>query len=173
MQEDGSVLLLTGTLATGKTTIAAEIATILAERGERIITVDLDQLGMGFIPDGEDRLRRLRIENLAAIWPNVLSAGFSRVVLSGAVAATDELDPIRDAVKPALVTVIRLRTSASALEARLRARDTGHRLEYHLTILPEIERTLDETRLEDYSVENDGSSPRDVAGSVLRLSGWL
>jgi adenylylsulfate kinase-like enzyme len=159
MRDDGSVLLLTGTVGTGKTTIGAEIATILAERGSPIVVVDLDQLGMAFIPDGDGEIRRLRIQNLSAIWPNLRSAGFSRVVLSATVAAADELDPIRDAVTPAIVTVVRLRTPPSVREARLNRRDSGHRLEHHLTIMPGIERTLDETRIEDHSVENEGRSP--------------
>jgi len=173
MREDGSVLLLTGTVATGKTSIAAEIATILAERGDAIVTVDLDQLAMGFLPGGDDELRTLRMKNLSAIWPNLRAAGFSRVVLSGAVAANEELDPIRDVVKPVIVTVIRLRTSPSILEARLRRRDSGYRLEHHLTLMAGIERTLDATGIEDHSVENDARSPRDTADAVMKLVGWL
>jgi hypothetical protein len=173
MREDGSVLLLTGTVATGKTTIAEEIAEIIAEHGRPIVAVDLDQLGNAFSPVGDDVVRTLRVENLSAIWPNLRTAGFSRVVLAAAVAAADELDPIRDAVRPATVTVVRLRTPRSLLEARLRRRDAGRRLEHHLEILPDFERILDEARIEDHRVENDGRPPREVANSVLEVVGWL
>lgn len=128
------MLLLTGTVATGKTTIAAEIGEILPP-SRAIICIDLDQLGSAFIPRApDDRILRLRTDNLAAIWPNLRSAGIRHVVISGAISTREELRLIREAVDPSDLSVVRLVTPPALLEARLGRRDHGRRLEDHLAI---------------------------------------
>ena len=172
MAEEMSVLLLTGTAATGKTTIAAEIGEILPPT-RAIVVVDLDQLGWAYIPGAsEDRIFKLRSDNLAAIWPNLRAAGFRHVVLSGAVATSEQLQLIRDAIAQARLTVVRLVTARTLLERRLRSRDAGRRLEDHLAIVWRLEGAIDESRLEDFRVVNDERSPREVAMDVLEKVGW-
>jgi adenylylsulfate kinase-like enzyme len=167
------VLLLTGTVATGKTTIAAEIGEIFPEGARPIVIVDLDQLGWAFIPDApSDRILKLRTDNLAAIWPNLHSAGFPHVVISGAISTLEELQLIRAAVGRSVLTVVRLVTPPPLLEARLRGRDDGRLLDDHLVVMPTVERSLDQSKLEDFRVINDERSPREVATMVLELIGW-
>jgi adenylylsulfate kinase-like enzyme len=173
MSPDPPVLLLTGTVATGKTTIAAEIGEILAERARPVVLVDLDQLGAAFIPDATgDRILKLRTDNLAAIWPNLRSAGLRHVVISGAISTFGELQLIRAAIGRRVLTVVRLVTPSSLLEARLRGRDVGRLLHDHLAIMPAIERSLDQGALEDFRVVNDARSPREVATTVIESIGW-
>jgi hypothetical protein len=138
-----------------------------------IICIDLDQLGSAFIPRApDDRILRLRTDNLAAIWPNLRSAGIRHVVISGAISTREELRLIREAVDPSDLSVVRLVTTPALLEARLRRRDHGRRLEDHLAIVPRIDRSLDESALEDIRVMNDARSPREVAMAILRAIGW-
>jgi adenylylsulfate kinase-like enzyme len=167
-----SVLLLTGTIASGKTTIAAEIGEILLP-ARSIICIDLDQLGWAFIPDApNDRILRLRTDNLTAIWANLHSAGFRHVVISAAISTANELRLIREAIDESRLTVVRLVASPALLEERLRRRDAGRRLEDHLETLPVLDRVMDGSNLEDFRVTNDQRSPRDVAMEVLETIGW-
>jgi adenylylsulfate kinase-like enzyme len=168
-----SVLLLTGSIAAGKTTIAAAIGELLAP-GRAIVSVDLDQLGWAFIPEAPDEtIFKLRTDNLEAIWPNLRSAGFRHVVISGAISTTEALRQVRDAIGQSELTVVRLVTSPDLLEARLRGRDTGRLLNDHLAITPTVEHQLDESRLEDFRVTNDDAAPREVAAEILERIGWL
>jgi hypothetical protein len=129
--------------------------------------------GSAFIPRApDDRILRLRTDNLAAIWPNLRSAGIRHVVFSGAISPREELRLIREAVDPSDLSVVRLVTPPALLEARLRRRDHGRRLEDHLAIVPRIDRSLDESALEDIRVMNDARSPREVAMAILRAIGW-
>ena len=172
MPDHMSVVLLTGTVATGKTRIAAEIAEILPPE-RSIACVDLDQLGWGFLPGvSADRILRLRIDNLAAIWPNLRSAGFRHVVISGAVSTPEELRLIREAIEPSDLTVVRLKTSPSLLESRLASRDGGRLFDAHLAIMPVLERSLDGANMQDVSVMNDARPARRVAMEVLEKVGW-
>lgn len=172
MDDSTSVLLLTGAVASGKTTIAAEIGEIFPP-DRAIACIDLDQLGWAFIPDAsEDSLLRLRTDNLAAIWPNVRSAGIGSVVISAAISRPGELQLIREAVDPSELTVVRLVTPRALLDARLRQRDSGRILQDHQGILDALERSLDESVLEDIRVQNDERSPREVAMAILKAIGW-
>jgi adenylylsulfate kinase-like enzyme len=172
VRDDMTVLLLTGTVATGKTTVAAEIGEILAPATAHVI-VDLDRLAWGFIPDAPDEtIRKLRTDNLAVIWPNLRSARLRHVVISGAIATTAELRQTRAAIGGSYLTVVRLVTSASLLETRLKRRDTGRLLEDHLAIMPLLERSMNQANLEDFRVTNDDRSPREVAMEVLERIGW-
>lgn len=167
-----SVLLLTGGVASGKTTIAAEISEVLAGAGRSIITVDLDHLGWGFLPGSPDeRIGKLRTDNLAAIWPNLREAGFDHVVVTGVIATEEALHPIREIVGSSMA-VVRLVTPLDLAEARLRRRDDGRLLADHLAIMPSLEDSLDRSTFEDVRIVNDDRSPREVAASVLERTGW-
>lgn len=148
MRDEASVLLLTGTVATGKSRIASEIGEILAGGTRPIVIIDLDQLGWAFIPEASsEQGLKLRVDNLAAIWPNLHSAGFRHIVISGAISTQKELHLIREAVGHAVLTVVRLITPPSLLEARLRGRDVGRLLDDHLAVMPTIARSLDQSRI--------------------------
>ena len=173
MHADPSVLLLTGTVATGKTTIANEIGEILPGRARSVVVVDLDQLGWGYLPGAPvDRVLRLRIDNLEAIWPNLRAAGFRYVVISGAITTLDALERVRTAIAGSALTVVRLLTPTDLLERRLRARDAGRLLDEHRTFAQVGEHELDRARIEDARVVNGESAPREVAHAVLVHMGW-
>ena len=173
MRDDVSVLLLTGTVASGKTTIAYEIAGGLPP-AKAVVAIDLDQLGWAYIPDApHETILKLRMDNLAAIWPNIRSAGLRHVVISGTVYTDETLQLVRQAVGRSQLTVVRLVSSPQLLERRLRRRDMGRRLEDHLAVMPEVERKLDQFKLEDFQVTNDERTPRDVAISILKRIGWV
>jgi adenylylsulfate kinase-like enzyme len=173
MHDEVAVLLLTGTVASGKTTIANEIAQILPPE-KSIAAIDLDQLGWAYIPDASsEAILRLRMVNLAAIWPNIRSAGLRHVVVSGAVYSYEALELVRLAIVRSPLTVVRLLSPPQLREARLRARDSGRELVDHLSVMPEIDDQLDRSELEDFQVTNDERSPRSVATSILERIGWV
>ena len=63
------VLLLTGTVGVGKTTIALEINDVLAEMQLPKAAIDLDALAAQWPPSSLWNAD-LAFENLAALWPN-------------------------------------------------------------------------------------------------------
>jgi hypothetical protein len=69
--------------------------------------------------------------------------------------------------------VCRLVASQATRESRIRQREIGAGLEWHLNRTVELEEILHKASVEDFQVENDGRPIRDVALEVLEKAGWL
>jgi gluconate kinase len=166
-------LLLTGTVGSGKTAVAAEMGLLLEESELPSAIVDLDWLGWVHLGASFDGVERLIAENLAAIWPNLRSAGVRRLVLVRALQRREAVDGLRWALPDAGLTVVRLLASRATVEERLRRRDTGAVLEEHLMQTLLMAESMDRAALEDFQVENDDRPVRDVAAEILNLAGWV
>ena len=94
-------------------------------------------------------------------------------MIAGVVEHAADIDDYRRAVPGSRVTVCRLTASAATRAARLRAREVGAGLDWHLRRTEELEAILDAARLEDFAVENDARPVRDVAVEVLARADWL
>ena len=75
------LLLLTGTVRVGKSTVAAAINDELAERQIPNAAVDLDALVWQWPPDSPWN-HRLMLDNLGAIWPNFVARRVTHLVLA-------------------------------------------------------------------------------------------
>jgi adenylylsulfate kinase len=165
-------LLLTGTVGSGKTAVAAEIGLLLDEAGLPGAIVDLDWLGWVHVGRSFTGVERLIAQNLAAVWPNLRAAGARRLVLVRALRRREDVEALRRALPEADLTVVRLVASAQTVGARLRRRDSGRILEEHLVEAVAMQRAMDQAALEDFRIENDGRPPRAVAEDVMRRAGW-
>jgi adenylylsulfate kinase-like enzyme len=77
---DVPVLVITGNMGAGKTTILAEASDLLTGAGIVHAAIDLDTLGMGHLP--EEGWSDLPYRNLACVWRNYAAAGASRLMVS-------------------------------------------------------------------------------------------
>ena len=73
------VIIITGTMGAGKTTILSEASDILSSAGVIHAAIDLDTLGICHMPDG--LARELMFRNLASVWSNYCAAGLRRLLL--------------------------------------------------------------------------------------------
>jgi adenylylsulfate kinase len=165
---DVPTVLISGTIGSGKTAVAAELGHLLEERGVPCALIDLDWLCWLHPSPDPNRLDELMAQNLAAILPNFLAAGARAFVLTRAVERQSTLKALREALPHASLTVVRLVASQSLIEQRLRRRDTGKELEEHLRQSQRFAAAMEEAKLEDATVMNDGRSIRAVAEGVLR-----
>lgn len=165
-------LLLTGTIGAGKTTIAAAINDELAAREVPNAALDLDALVWQWPPTSpwnDDLL----FENLASIWPNLERRGVTHLVLARVLEDRAGLERYRLAVPGAEITVCRLvAPEAVRVERITRRMPPGPSRDWHLARTVELEGVLDERRVEDVVVVNDGRVA-DVALAVLRAVGWV
>jgi hypothetical protein len=167
------VLLITGTLGSGKTVLAADIGELLDDREPRTAIIDLDWLGwVSSAPRGPDTIDRLILSNLAAVWPNFEAAGVGRLVLARTVLDSEPIEGIGEAIGPVSLTIVRVTASPDTIAERLGARDTGAVLAQHLAEASEFGRVLDELRAEDFQVSNDGRPIREVSEEILARAGW-
>lgn len=167
------VMLITGPVGVGKTTVAGEVSELLEQAGVPHAFVDVDSLRWSYPSPADDRFRtRLAMRNLAAVWVNFRAAGAERLVLSDVVEARDELDRYRAAVPGARITVVRLRAAVETLAARVAAREQGSGRDWHLARAAELAAQMDRDAVEDILIETDGRSLAEIAREALARCGW-
>jgi len=116
------VLWLCGAPATGKSTVAWQVLSDLADQGLCVGYLDIDQIGMlQPPPDGDPQCHQVKVDNLAGMMRNYRTAGAQVLVISGVI------DPERggefaEAAVDADITFCHLTVDESTLRERLAAR---------------------------------------------------
>ena len=167
---DADGVLLTGVYGSGKSSVAAEIAYLLEQRGEPYALLDLDYLswaGTG----SEDRAEEfgLMLANLAAVAGNYRRAGIRRFVLAYFVRDLAEVRRVRGALAMRL-RVVRLAVPLADIERRLAGDVTSGRRDD----LREAAASLaagEGAGIEDVLIGNDRPVGV-VAREVLDFLGW-
>jgi adenylylsulfate kinase len=166
-------LLISGTVAAGKSTVAAELNDTLAALKIPNAAVDLDALVWQW-PSSSQWNSDLMFENLAVLWPNYQARGVAHLVLACVLEDAADLDRYRAAVPGAQITVCRLAAQQATRIDRLRRRmPPGPRLDWHLARTGELDGILERRAHEDFVVENGLRPPREVAIEILLRAGWI
>jgi predicted kinase len=167
------VLLVTGTVGSGKTTLAQEIGDVLSELRIGNAVIDLDALRAQWPPSSRWNAD-LMFENLTLLWPNYQRHGSTHLVLAHVLEDGSEKDRYRAAVPGADLTTVRLVAPEHLRIKRLDGRmPPGASLDWHLNRTTELEAILTEAALEDFVVENGERPIRSVAEETLRRAGWI
>jgi len=171
MSADVRVIVVTGTMGSGKTTVMAEAADILMARGVMHAAIDLDALGIAHVPD--NALIDIAYRNLASVWTNYAALGITRLLLAGAIESLAELNRIRDVIPGSAIVVSRLKAALETMEQRVSVREPGILHDTLVARVAELEKSLDRVRLEDFTLVNDDRSVTDVATELLTRAGWI
>lgn len=167
------MLIISGSLGSGKTSVLSEASDLLAKAGVAHAAIDLDWLAIMY-PSQGNYGQQLVLENLTAIWPVYSAAGAERLLLARVLEDRSELEYYREAVPGAEPIVCRLTASAKTMRERLRVREPGMFQAEALARSVELADILESARAEDFTVDNDGDrSITEVAGEVLSRAGWL
>ena len=168
------VLLITGPVGVGKSSVASELSELLDQAGVAHALVDVDSLRWCYPRSPRDPFRvRLAMNNLAAIWPNYQDAGAERLVLVDVIESRAELNQISAAVPGADISIVRLRATNKTLQARVRQRERGLGLARHLRRATELAALMDVAAIEDAVVDTDGRTVLEIAREILVRSGWV
>jgi gluconate kinase len=166
------VLVLSGSMGAGKTTVMAEASKQLKAHGVLHGAADLDHFANGhYAPTEPDELM---LRNLASVWANYAAVGADHLLISKPFDTMAKRDQLRSALPAAEIVICRLRAQLDTMKRRveIRERGTSDRDEM-VAHVAELERYLDAGQVEDFSVDNDNRLVADVACEVLMRAGWL
>ena len=167
------LLIISGSMGAGKTTVLSEASDLLAQAGIAHAAIDLDWLTV-MHPQQDAYGQHLAIANLAAIWPNYVAAGAERLIVARVVEYEHELDLYRAAVPGARIVVCRLTAPLTLMHERLRVREPGMFQDQALARSTELAGILERAAIEDFTVGNGpGRQVGEVAYEVLTRAGWL
>lgn len=114
------ILWIAGPSGVGKSTVAWQLFGKLTDSGTKLAYVDTDHVALCYPESPGDRWNtKLRARNLAALMPNLRSAGVVGVVVSGVIDPPDYLKPYRHALPDAEMTVLHLHVEPHELRERI------------------------------------------------------
>ena len=117
------MLIITGNLGAGKSSVADEIHERLSASGVDHAFIDFDAFGSYWPREGATQ--GIAFRNLANVWRNYADAGIRRAVIAHRVENPRQLDEFHAAIPGAEIVVARLEVSIPTLESRLARREPG------------------------------------------------
>lgn len=166
------ILLLTGTVGTGKTSVAAEIGEQLDDIGLRNAVVDMDWLGWVNAGDDYDGYDLLIMQKLISVWPNYHSIGIEYLVLARGLIHREPVDLLKRTFPNSQIKIIRLIAAKETTQKRLSQRDRCETLREHISELDEMNQLMDKLHLENIIISTDGRSVEAIAAQITSMSGW-
>ena len=164
------LIVITGPVGAGKTTVADTMQLHLAHRG--IVTAFIDQDALRMVqptPPGDRFGAQLGYDNLAAIWPNLVRAGVQVVVIADVVEDRQESRcAYLTAMPGAEPTIVRLNVPMNLVFSRLRHRErTPQDLAWSLNRAPELQEIMEAGAVEDLLIDVGQRSPEEIANEII------
>ena len=167
-----SLLIITGTMGAGKTSVLAEASDILALRHIAHAAIDLDALGLAYLPAASDT-EEVMYSNLECLCANYAARGVKRLMIARAMEDRAELALSLDIVSATNTVVCRLVAGIEVMEQRVRLRESGVSQSNYVARVSELNAVLDRAQLEDFTVTCENRSITDVAREILIKAGWV
>jgi hypothetical protein len=153
-------------MGAGKTTVLAEASDILASLKIPHAAIDLDALGLAYLPVGSAS-DAVMYRNLQSVCENYALLGIQRILLARAIESRAELDLCRSSVSAATTLVCRLNASLETMQHRVTTRETGPLQKQFVARVSALNSILDRVHLEDFTVTNENRSGHEIAREVL------
>ena len=170
--EPEGILLITGTVGTGKTTIATEIGAQLAAMNLHNAVVDLDWLGWVNVGNDFNGYDQLIIQNLVSAWQNYRTIGVEYLVLARAFLQREPVDILLNTFPNTPMIIVRLTASKETIKKRLSQRDSAETLREHLAEMEVMNQIMDGLNLENAIVNNDSLSEKETASQIIHITNW-
>lgn len=167
------LLVISGSMGSGKTTVLAEVSDLLEEADVAHAALDMDELAR-IHPQPVEQGDQLTFTSLAALWPIYAAAGAERLVVAWALEDRHELQLYRDAVPGAEPVVCQLEAPIKTMQERVRIREPGMLQAQLVANAAALTERLRLAHTEDFKVDSgEQRSVTDVAREVLSRAGWL
>jgi hypothetical protein len=167
------VLLITGPVGVGKTSVAFETMEVLEERGLAHAFFDLDGLTYLYPKPPDDRFGEgFALDALGLLLPRLRDTGVERLILARVLWTTESLSRYRRAIPDADITLVRLTAPLEVIEARIRGREVGSGTEWYLTQARELQERWAARPVDDVLIDTADGDARSIAEEIVRKIGW-
>lgn len=166
------MLIITGSMGAGKTSVLGEASDILALRHIAHAAIDLDALGLAHLPypAGNDAAM---YRNLQSVCANYASLGVKRLLLARAMEDRAEVELCRGIVSATNTVVCRLTASCETMELRVKKRESGVLQQEYVARVAKLSAILDRAGLEDFTITTENRSVSEVAHEMLVKAAWI
>jgi hypothetical protein len=159
-------------MGAGKTSVMVEASDILALGHIAHAAIDLDALGLAYLPTAA-RNDDVMYQNLQSARENYASVGVTRLLLARAIETRAELDRCRRIVSASNTVVCRITASIETMESRIKLRELGVSQREYVARVAALNTILDRVHLEDFTIANENRPLTEVAHEVLAKAGWI
>jgi hypothetical protein len=166
------LLVVTGTMGSGKTSVLSEASDILALHKISHAQIDLDALGAAYLSD-DVNADTMMYENLASVAKNYVRLGLTRFLIARAIENRVELDRCCRAVGASETAVCRLVANDVTMRQRVAARERGIRQQEFVERVASLTEILDKAAIEDFTISTENRSVTDVAREMLIRARWI
>ncbi len=168
------VLVVTGPIGAGKTTVTRSIGDALSDAGIPHTLIDMDWLRDSYPAPPDDRFNtRLGFRNLAAVARNSREAGSDRFVIADVVESRSDRAQYRRAIPGAAVTVVRLVVDPEENRRRIAYRAAGDDDPWEVERAAELVGIMEANDVADLVIDTTGRTPRAIARDILGRVGWV
>jgi adenylylsulfate kinase len=166
------VIVITGPVGAGKSTVGDALSDLLKEREIAHGVIDVDYLRWcSPAPPNDPFHYQLGLRNLASVGAAYRDAGATCLVVIDVVEHRRQIADYEEAIPGGSVTIVRLRVPMTTIERRLRGRNSGASLAWHLARAPELERIFDENQIEDLAIDCGDRTPAEIAVEIADRMG--
>ncbi|NKB52714.1 MAG: AAA family ATPase [Rhizobiaceae bacterium] len=167
------LLLISGPVGVGKSTIANELSTLLEADEVPHTFIDLDALAYTFPRNAADPFGDgLALENLKSIWANCQRRGSKNLIVPRVVETESYPERVAEMVAIPDPIVCRLTASDQSLLERVRMREKGSNLSWHEKRSLELSAALEDANVNDFCVATDGRSITEIATEIMLEIDW-
>jgi hypothetical protein len=170
--ERKSLLVITGSMGAGKSSVLGEASDILALRNIPHAAIDLDAFGLAHLPS-HAKNDVVMYRNLRCVCKNYAALGIRRFLVARAIEDRATLETCRKAVSARSATVCRVTANLASMQKRVRMRELGILQRRFVARVATLNSILDTARVEDFSVSSDDRSVTQTAHEMLLKAGWV
>jgi DNA polymerase III delta prime subunit len=167
------LLLISGPVGVGKTTVGNEVSSSLERRGVAHTFIDMDALAWTYPRPPDDRFgKKLALLNLRDVWTNCAAKGSHNLIIARVIETRQDVEQIERAVPGARSLVCQLRANDETLIDRVRTRELGSGRDWHEARALELARSLQNKAPADFVVDTDGRLVSDIADEIVGQVEW-